>query len=77
VSITDIFAQLDPILWVLVAAVAEQAPADPGLYTMAGALYAQAADKARAERHPCAIYVGLALVHLTMAVKKALALGLH
>jgi len=46
---------------------------DPTLYLTAAMLYAAQARDALAHRHPCAGYIGLALVHLAMGFKKALA----
>ena len=45
---------------------------DPTLYLTAAMLYATQARDAVAHRHPCAVYVGLALVHLALGFKKAL-----
>lgn len=46
---------------------------DPTLYLAAAVLYGTQARDALAHRHPCAVYIGLALVHLAMGLKKALA----
>lgn len=47
---------------------------DPTLYFVAAALYGAKARDALRHHHPCGCYVGLAVVHLAMALKKAAAL---